>query len=176
MNKKGELMQVIYVFGTIILFVSFIFMLSLGAPIVKNTWGTITDSVSGIGTINGANFTNITGQVTSPITNIINNYHIWLAIIYIAGIILIFSLAFVFRGNVGGWNISLFLFVSILIIIVCIVMSNTYENFYSTSGYISDGMSDAGIVNYLILYMPTIMTIVCFFAGVVMMSGGNRYE
>lgn len=176
MNKKGELMQIIYIFGTVLMVVAFIFMLSLGGPIIKNAWGDVTDSIEGIGVLGGANVTETTQMVTAPVDAIINNYHIWVAIIYIAGIILIFTLAFVFRGNVGGWNIALFLFVSILIVILCIVVSNAYENFYSTPGYISDGMVDAGIVNYLVLYSPTIMAIVCFFAGIIMMTGGNKYE
>ena len=171
-NKKGSLTGTIYVLGSVLFVLCFIFMFVLGGSILKDTAGQVFDEVRGIGMVSdNTNVTYYADIVLDPVENVLDNYAIYATVLYAFGIIFIFSLAFIFRNNVSGWNIALFVVSALLIVTFCVVLSNTYESFYTGTDSISLGLQDAGVANYLILYSPAIFTIIIFLAGIIMMTG-----
>jgi len=171
-SKKGSLYSMIALFGTVLMVLCFVFMFVLGGFVIKDTAGTVFDEVRDIGMIgDNVNVTTYADVVFKPVEDILNNYALYAVVLYIFGIIFIFTLAFIFRGNVAGWNIALFVLCALLIVVFCIILSNTYEVFYTGTDDIGTGLRDAGAINYLILYSPAIMSIVIFIAGIIMMTG-----
>lgn len=171
-NKRGSLYSVIAIMGTVLLVMSFFFMFVLGGSIVKDTMGTVFTEVRAIGNVtDNVNTTVYSNIVFEPVETILNNYSTYAAVLYIFGIILIFTLAFIFRDNMSPLTMSLFVVSALLIIVFAIVLSNTYEEFYNGSDFIGTALHEATLSSYLILYSPAIMTIVVFVAGIILMSG-----
>lgn len=171
-NKKANMYAVISVLGTVLLVMCFVFMFVMGGSIVTDTMGTVFSEVRSIGNItSGVNVSQAADHVFIPVENILNNYSMYAAMLYIFGIVLIFTLAFIFRDNVNLLTISLFFVSAMLIIIFAIILSNTYEEFYMASDFLGTSLREATMASYLILYSPAIMSIVVFIAGIILMSG-----
>jgi hypothetical protein len=177
MNKKGDIYSIISIMGTVLLVLCFAFMFVLGGGMLKDTMGGIFTEVRAIGNVTeNVNVTYYADIVFAPVETILDNYALYASIIYIMGIILIFTLAYIFRDNVNGLNIALFVLSALLIITFAIILSNTYETFYNDPNFMGTQLHEATTISYLILYCPTIMTIVIFIAGIIMMTGKeNQY-
>jgi len=176
-NKKGNLFAIISVLGTVVFVMAFVAMFVLGGSILNDTMGNIFGEVRSIGNITeNVNVTYYADKVFTPVESILGNYSLYAAVLYILGIVLIFTLAFMFRNNLSGWTIALFVVSAILIILFSIILSNTYEEFYMDGTFIGTALHEATMASWLILYSPTIMTIVIFLAGIIMMTGkGDEY-
>ena len=171
-NKKGSMSAVIGVLGTVLLVVAVVAALMLAGPMVDEVTGQIFTEVRGIGNVtDNVNVTYYADKVFAPVENILGSYAMYAGILYVLGIILVFTLAFVFRGNVNGWAIALFVVAAMLIITFCIILSNTYEEFYMGGDFIGDALHEATLPSWLILHCPMIMTVVIFIAGIIMMTG-----
>jgi len=171
-NKKGSLTGIIAIFGSVLMVLCFVFMFVLGGIIVKDASDEVFTEVRSIGSLGEhTNVTYFADIVFKPVETILNNYALYASVLYILGIIFIFSLAFIFRNNLAGWNIALFVVCAILLIMFCIILSQTYESFYNGTDSIAAGLQEAGVVNYLILYSPAIMAVIIFLAGIIMMTG-----
>lgn len=171
-NKRGDMYSVIAIMGTVVFVMCFVFMFVLGGSIFNDAMGTVFTEVRGIGNItNGVNVSEAANHILNPVENILDDYSMYAGILYVMGIILIFTLAFIFRDNMNPLTISLFVVSAMLIIVFAIILSNTYEEFYMGGDMLGTSLHEATIASYLILYSPTIMTIVIFFAGIILMSG-----
>ena len=171
-NKKGNFYATVSVLGTVLLVICFVVMFVMGGAIFKDTMGTLFTEVRGIGNITeNVNVTSLANHVFNPVETIMNNYALYASMLYIFGIILIFTLAFIFRDNVNLLTVSLFFVAAILIVLFAIILSNTYEEFYNGTDFMGTELRDATTASYLILYCPTILSIVIFLAGIILFSG-----
>lgn len=174
-NKKGDMYSTIALLGTVLLVVSFVFMFVLGGGILKDTMGQVFTEVRTIQNVtDNVNVTYYADKVFAPVETILSNYALYAAILYVMGIVLIFTLAYVFRDNMSPATIALFVVSSLLIIAFAIILSNTYEVFYTDPNFINGELQQATTISYLILYSPTILTIVIFIAGIILMTGKGR--
>ena len=174
-NKRGEMMQTIYVLGTVLIVAVIIFVAALGLPILKSATDELFPVVRDIGVVSdGVNITEYANYALNPLESIINNYQVICMVGYMVGIIWIFSMAFIFRNSLSGWTIGFFLACVLLIITITILMSNTYEVYYNAGDDLALALHDASTLSFLALYSPTIMTIISFIAGIIMMTGGSR--
>jgi hypothetical protein len=175
-NKRGDIYSTISIMGTVLLVLCIVFGLALGGFVLKDTMGTVFTEVRSIQNItDNVNVTYYADKVFSPVETILDNYALYAGILYIMGIILIFTLAFVFRENANGLTMALFVAAALLIIAFTIILSNTYETFYNGADFIGTGLRDATMVSYLIIYSPAIMSVVIFIAGIILMTGrGNN--
>jgi len=175
MIKKGSLFPTIAVLGTVLLIAVALWAFTVGGVIVKQGFDELAPVVRGIGEVTpGNNISEYADYGLKPIESIINNFEIFASVIYIAGIIFVFSMAFIFRSNLNGWTAAFYLVSVIALITITIVMSNAYEVLYTGTDDLGLGLRDASTLSYLVLYSPTIMAIVAFIAGIIMMTGGNR--
>lgn len=175
-NKKGNLLAIIGIMGTVLFVMCFVFMFALGGGILSDTLDQVFTEVRTIGNItDNVNVTEYADIAFAPVESIMSNFSLFAGMIYILGIVLVFTLAFVFRGNVNGLVIALFIVSAILIIVSSIVLSNTYEEFYHDDT-IGPMIQSYTLASWLIIYSPTILTIVIFFAGIILFSGrGGEY-
>ena len=176
-NKKGNIYAVVGVLGTVLLVISIVIALMLGGSTLNEVTGEIFTEVRGIGAVTeNVNVTEYADIVFAPVENILGNYGLFAGVLYVLGIVLVFTLAFVFRNNLNGWSIALFVVAALLIITFAIILSNTYEVFYDGDDFIGEALREETMTSWLILYSPTIMTIVIFLAGIIMMTGkGGGY-
>jgi len=171
-NKRGDMYSTIHIMGTVLLVMCVVFAVALGGFMLKDTLGTVFTEVRGIGMVtDNVNVTTYADIVFNPVETILNNFSLYASVLYILGIILIFTLAFVFRDNANGISVALFIVAALLIIAFSIILSNTYEDMMTGTDVIAVGLQDATMISWLIIYSPTIITIVIFIAGIIMMTG-----
>ena len=175
MIKKGSLLPTIAVLGTVLLIFVALWAFTVGSVIVKEGFDELAPVVRGIGEVTpGNNISEYADYGLNPLESIINNFQIFASIIYVVGIIFVFSMAFMFRSNLNGWTIAFYLVCVIALITISVVMSNAYEDLYDGTDDLGLALREASTLSYLVLYSPTIMAIVAFIAGIIMMTGGNR--
>ena len=170
-NKKANLLAIISIMGTALLIMAFVFMFVLGGGILSDTLGQVFTEVRTIGSISdNVNVTEYANIAFAPVETIMDNFSLYAGVLYILGIVLIFTLAFMFRGSVSGPVMALFVISALLIITFSIVLSNTYEDFYQDDT-IGPMIQTYTLASWLIIYSPTILTIVIFLAGIILMTG-----
>lgn len=173
-NKRGNLLAIISIMGSVLLVMAFVFMFVLGGGILSDTIGQAFTEVRTIGNITeNVNVTTYANIAFAPVETILSNFSLYAAVLYILGIVLVFTLAFVFRGNVSGPVMALFVISALLIITFSIVLSNTYEDFYHDDT-IGPMLASYTLASWLIIYSPTILTIVIFLAGIILMTGKEQ--
>jgi phosphoglycerol transferase MdoB-like AlkP superfamily enzyme len=131
--------------------------------------------VASIGMVDNANVTEDVNYALKPVNNFIQNFTWITGLIYIFGIIAIFGLAFAFKSSGDKWLMGLFFGLVLILIIACIILSNIYEEFYNgTDTDFTPILQEHVILSYLILYNPAIMSILAFFAGIILFSGPSE--
>lgn len=177
MNKKSQLnsiygMLLLVGFLAILVFVGFLF--AFGSTIFSWMMNILTPELSGLGMVGNSNMTQISGIVLDPISSIASNMVWFGGVIYILGIIGILALAFIYRSTMQKWLIPLFFGLMIILIIICIFMSNIYESLYTGTDELATGLQDQALLSWLILYSPGIMALIGFIGGAIMFSGSGE--
>ena len=88
-------------------------------------------------------------------------------------LVLIFSLVFIF---ISGYNphpafMGLYLVLMILLIFLCIIVSNMYQDIYTGDDEIAIRLQEQTAMSYMILYSPLIMIIIAFITGIYIFAG-----
>jgi len=91
---------------------------------------------------------------------------------------LIFTLVFVF---IVGYNphpafIGLYLALMILLIFLCIIMSNMYQDIYTGDDEIATRLQEQTTTSYLILHSPFIMAFIAVVGGILMFARQSTAE
>jgi uncharacterized membrane protein YfcA len=97
-------------------------------------------------------------------------------VVYVFGILALFGLAFAYRFTNQKWLIPLFIMLMIIVVIICIFISNIYEEFYTGTDDVSTRLQEQSGLSYLILYSPMIMTVIGFIAGAILFSSPGVIE
>jgi len=87
-------------------------------------------------------------------------------------LVLIFSLVFIF---ISGYNphpafMGLYLVLMILLIFLCIIVSNMYQDIYTGTDEVATRLQEQVTMSYLILHSPFIMAIIAVIGGVLMFT------
>ena len=77
------------------------------------------------------------------------------------------------KTNPTPINLGIFLLMAILLVAGSMFISNTYEDFLNDGGDISNEMMEMPIQNFLMLYMPQLMSAMIFLGGIVIFSGAG---
>lgn len=175
-NKRGQSVWIILsIVGIILGLLMISFLFSIGGVIVKETTDIIIPVFDNIGNDEPvANISKGAQIVTRPITAIVDQFSLMTTMLFMVGIISVFALAFTFRGEVSGWNMAFFFALVMGIILIAILISNSYEDLYTGTDSIAVGLQQAGLISWLILQSPTILTIVSFIAGIILFSGSPQ--
>jgi len=175
MKKKGQLMPIVLLVGGLIALLILSIFLMIGWSSVKTATDVIIPEFTSIGVIApNANVSEYAEKVLTPMDLIIQNAGLMIGLIYIIGILGLLSMAFIFRDSSNGWVIAFFVVTVIFLVMICIIMSNFYEEFYLSQDDIGSTLRDAGLASYLIIYSPAIMAIIAFIAGAILFSGGGN--
>lgn len=169
-NKKGQFQ----IFGFFLLLITIVvvgFIAVLFVAITSYGNSIINPIFTNLGVVGSANLSQA-GQATFGVVNTFIGAVPWLvAFAYVA--MLIFSVVFVvgYGNNPSPIWIGVYMMFVVFLIFFCIIMSNMYQDIYSGTDVIAQGLQSQVAMSYMILYSPIIMTIISLIVGVYMFAG-----
>lgn len=176
MNKKADIMLVIYM--VLILFIVLILglLLVFGIVIIDWTFDEVVPELTNLGQIGNINATQIGGMTLTPVNNIVQSFT-WLGgLFYVFALVGCLGFAFAFRFTGNKWLMGFFIACMFMLLIASIFISNIYEDFYNDSGDIGDRLHENVLLSYMILFSPIIICIIGFFCGIIMFTGEGGEE
>jgi len=174
-NKKGSMWNIIILVGGLIFLLLLAAVLTIGFGVVKSATDVIIPEFASIGDVGaGGNVSEYVAMTTTPLNNIIGNLGLMIALLYIIGIVGVLSYAFIFKDNFNGWVVAFFLVSVMLMIITSIAISQYYEEFHNGQDELGEILRSASLVSYLIIYSPTVLTIVAFIAAAILFTGNRE--
>ena len=173
-NKRGQMWNIIILIGGLILLTLIVAGGMIGWGVVKSATDVIIPEFNAIGDIGaGGNVSEYTEMTTTPLSSIIDNFALLMGLIYIVGIMGLLSYSFIFRDNLNGWVVALFFVSIMLLIVMCIAVSQFYEEFYLGQDELGTLLRSASVASFLIINSPVIMTIIAFLSGIILFSGNK---
>jgi len=175
MNKKGGI-------GIIIFFVVLMVSLVIGFMAVM-VWSVldiasdeITPIMTELGMVGDTNLSEAAEYSFGTANTIVQALPWIVALSYV--MILIFSLVFIF---VAGYNphpafIGFYLVLMILLIFLCIIMSNMYQDIYTGTDEVALRLQEQTTMSYLILHSPFILAMIAIIGGVLMFTRQSSAE
>lgn len=174
MNKKGNIVAI----GMLALLVALLMVgalfITLGSGILTFTSDTITEVTNGLGMAGDSNLS-YASEVSIGTANTSIQMLKWGS-----GMMIMFSLIgiIIFAGSIrlnpSGFLIGLYLILMIVLIIIAIIISNTYEEFLVGDDEIATELKSMTMANFLVLYLPLIVTVIGFAGGIYIFSGAGE--
>lgn len=170
-NKKGNIQAIIVLFLAIVI----IMAVAVGGALLTGMFNQFTTEfvpiVSDLGQVDNTNFTEISDYALTPVQTIGTSFNWLLGFSYLVGLLMIFGLAFSFRFTGNKWLIVFFILLFIALLVVSIIFSNMYEEFYTGNDIIATQLQAQPLISYLIIYAPYINAVLFILAGVIMFTG-----
>jgi len=174
-NKKAAMgIIVFFIILMVILVVGFISVMVLS--VIDIASDEITPIMLELGVVGETNLSEV-AEMTFGKTNTIVQSLPWIIVIgYVLA--LVFTLVFVL---VVGYNphpafIGLYLALMILLIFLCIIMSNMYQDIYTGTDELATRLQDQTTMSYLILHSPFIMAFIAVIGGILMFTRQSGSE
>jgi len=170
-NKRANIGVIILIgFGILLLLIIGV-MAAFGGMIALWSSDIIYPEINDLGTIGNINLTQASDYTITPAYNVVQAFTWISGLLYIFGILIMFGIAFAGRFSNEKWLSGFFIVMMLLIIIVSIFMSNIYQDFYNDGSEVGTYLHKMGLLSFLILYSPLILTIVGFVCGIILFSG-----
>ena len=173
-NKKGQL-GTIAVLGILVMVVIFLaFAVTLGSGILTFASAQVEDITGSLGMAGGSNLSAISDVSIGTANTTIQ------MLSFLSGIFIVFALlgiiifAGAIRSNPSGWLIGFYLILVVIVLFVAIFMSNTYEEILDGSDDLATQLQTMTMASFLVLYMPTIITVIAFVGGIIIFSGSGQ--
>jgi len=176
MNKKGSAFVIIMFF--LILFM--ILIIGFGMAIVSSILNLIGDEVTpvfqGLGMAGNTNLSEAVEYSIVPLNTVVQNLGWLVGFAFV--VMLAFSIIFVisYRANPHPAFIAFYIFLTLLLIVGSIIMSNMYEDIYTGDDEIATRLQDQTLLSYMILHSPLIMALIAMIAGIFLFAGGREQE
>jgi len=171
MNKKGQYFQTMNIFMFFIIIAILIgggLALVMGGAIINYIGDNVLpDLQESVNTTVGEQ-----GAVVVTTAIAFNNAIPWLVgLMYVLSLVFIPAMAYAFRITGNKYLSVLYLALSILIILLTILASNIYQDFYEGSDDLALELQAMPLISYLILYSPMILSILLTIGAVIVFSG-----
>jgi len=171
-DKRGQFWPVVLLIGGFAFLVLLIAGMTIGWGVVKSATDVIIPEFNSIGEVSpGVNISEYTEMSLTPMDSIIDNFGLMMGLIYIIGLVGLMSFAFIFRNNYNGWVVAFFIVTILLLVMICIFISNYYEEFYLGQDELGLILRAAPLVSFFIIQSPAIMSIMGFVAGLILFTG-----
>lgn len=169
MGKKGAI-------GIIVFFVVLMFILVLGF-IAAMAWSILdiasdelTPIMTELGVVGETNMSEAAEYTFGTADKFVQAMPWLIALGFVMSIV--FTLVFVF---IVGYNphpsfIGFYLVLMILLIFLCIIMSNMYQDIYTGTDEIATRLQEQATTSYLILHSPFIMALIAIIGGILMFA------
>jgi len=166
-NKRGAIG--IIIFFTVIMMVLVLgFMGTMIWSVLDIASDEITPIMEEIGMVDNTNVSEASEITFGVVNGFVQSIPWLLALTYVMA--LVFCLVFVF---LAGYNphpafSAFFLGLMVLLIFLCVIMSNMYQDIYTGDDEIATRLQEQTIMSYMILHSPFIMAIIAIIGGILM--------
>ena len=171
MNNKKGVMGIVFFFLLLLTILIIGFGLAMLWSVIDYASGEITPIMTDLGMVEDFNMSQA-GEYTFGVMDSVITALPWvIAFSYVA--MLIFSIVFIISWNYNPNPIYIgiyFMFV-ILLILGCIAMSNIYQDIYTGTDIVAQGLQNQYMLSFLILHSPWIMTLIAFIVGIYIFAG-----
>lgn len=171
MNKKANFFAMILIFLAIVVLLLVGFGASLLGATLNNVASEIVPVFNSLGTVGDTNFSQVTQLTLTPVQATLGTLDYLFGVLYFVSLFMILALAVSFRMSGNQWIIPVFIVFSILLLIVSIVVSNAYEEFYSSDDIIGTNLREQTIMSYALIYAPAVSVFLFFICGIIMFTG-----
>lgn len=174
MNKKGNvyLMVIFFVMLFALLLIGIIMVFISATANLFSDY--ITPELTSLGILetgyNDANVSQYAGYIATPVDSMVQSMTWVTGVLYVFGLLGILIVAFVARQSSSRWLVGLFFALSIFLILLTIMLSNFYYDFYNGGDEIGIRLREHSILSWFILYSPAIFPVVIFIGGAIMFS------
>lgn len=177
MNKKGQGFGLfLFFFIAVAILLGLGLLLVIGSSVLNYTFDIIQPTVSGIGEVGSANFTEISQYSIDPLNTVVQSFTWFSGVLYMICMLSLFGMAIAFRTTMSRWLIPMFIIMAFLMIILSIFISNAYQDIYQTNDDISTVMHEHTMLNYMILHSPLFFTVIIFISGIILFSGMQQED
>lgn len=168
-NKNGSFFPILLFFILLIGVLVVGFILSIGSGTVS----LVSDEVSpllNLGVIDGVNYSEATLPAVTPVNTIVQSLPMIIGFLYVA--CLIFSVIFIVssKSNPHPAFIGVYFAFMILLIFTSIIISNMYQDIRGANDDIGTRLQGQTLMGYMMLYSPTILTLVAVVSGIFLFS------
>jgi len=171
MNKKGNFFAIVMFLAIMMVAIFAIFITALGSGVITYVSQEITDATSDLGMVGDSNLSHHT-EVTIETANTSIQMLSWGSGIIIVALLLgILIFAASIRTNPSKILIGVYLLMNILLIMTSIFLSNAYEEIYNSGDVLATEIQGMGMASFLVLYLPTIITVISFIGGIIIFAG-----
>jgi hypothetical protein len=176
MNKKGQFGFILLFFILVAVLLGGALLISIGVGVVRTSTDAIIPELEGIGMVGDTNVSQSAKYVTTPVNGFLNSLDWMGGVVYLVAIIGLFGLAFTYKYTMNKLFIAVFLGFAVLLIFLSIVISNMYEEFYTSNDELGTQLQSQSLLSWLILQAPLVFTVMIFAAGIVLFSGMNEED
>lgn len=171
MNKKGQLGGILNIY-TFFFIIGVILVLGLFAVLSGSVINYVGDNV--LPPIQQQT-TDLAGQTAGDAVGVLvtaNDAIPWIVgVAYVLSLVFILVLAYAFRISGEKYLLVLYFGLSVLIILLSIITSNLYQDFYQDGGDLGTELKAMGLMSYLLLYSPMIFSVLLTIGAIIIFSG-----
>ena len=172
MNRKNGFMGILMVLGAIVMLLLVGVLFVFGSSTLNFVMDEVVPEFQGLGVVGSANLSEAVELTIVPANAFIQQVT-WLSgVLYFIGILGVLGLAFAYRATAEKWMIPLFVALAIILIVISLIISVTYEEFYGGTDEIASVLREHTLISYMIIYSPLIFAFIIFVAGIILFSGG----
>lgn len=176
MKNKGQIGFILFFFVAIAILIAAGIFIAVGSSAIDYVKDITFPEITSIGMVGDANVSEYAEYGLNPVETVIDQASWMGGFLYMIGIIGLVGIAVVFRTTQNKIFIVLFFAFAVLMMFLCILLSNIYEAFYSGTGDIETRLQDQTMLSYLILHSPFVFSIVIFVSGIILFSGIGQEE
>jgi hypothetical protein len=174
-NKKGQQLYGILIFiVALVLIMFFGLAFAIGGAVLD--WGSdeISPVLSDLGVVGSTNLSQVAQYTVTPVDNVIQSLSWLIGILYFVMLIGAMMLAFMYRSSGNKILVAFFFVLIIVLVLISIFVSNTYESIYAGSDAIASRLQEQTITSFLIIQSPMVMLIIGLIAGIIMFTPNER--
>ena len=170
-QKKGQVESLFYLGLLIMVVIVAGFVIMLGSGILTFVGNEINDVTSDLGMIGDTNMSAVSDISVGTTNNMIQMLQWGSGVLIFVSLMSIILFALTIRLNPSGYLIGFYLFMVIMFIFAAIIMSNLYESFLLGTDEIALELQNMAMGSMLVVYLPTIITVLSFIGGIIIFTG-----
>jgi len=170
MNKKGlwgQIWTIIIIMIVIVIIVGGFFVYSLVSPVFTGTSSLIRNTlISGVNSTGNENLTmavTITADSVNNSMQVLNWLGYMLLITMMVGVVMVAYYVRTYPFLIIYWLVFI-----ILLVFISMLLSNAYESYANTGGFVSDNMLTNTANYYIMIYLPYIVSMFGVLVGIIL--------
>ncbi|MCL4420043.1 hypothetical protein M1146_08260 [Patescibacteria group bacterium] len=175
-DKSGQIGTLIFFFALLFFLMILAVIMVFGSSIINWTFREATPLISDLGVVGDTNFTQVYGFTVAPVNTLVRSMEWLTGVAYFMA--LVGSIGFVFMMRMSGsrWLMGFYLGLMLILIMGSIFLSNIYEDFYQGNDPFAQELQRHALASHLIIYAPTIFTVIGFITGIILFSGKSDLD